>query len=421
MSNLSDLLKNLQVKDGAAVQLAGNALGTLADLAGGIGGAASAISGAIDLITNKQDEMVQKLDEVLNEIHNDFGELKAEQRAQHILDRLNNLDPAIADALKVFQTLKADLAAQPPLPEFARLEQIQTCLGAVDLLNNDDKWKTNFFDEIYYSDPWSGDIKPDPDTDGLAFSKRFILPQFLRVLYLFETVGLALEPDFLAKFRESTFEGAEGFVARLQKVYDVSLEGIVPIRTPKREELFIEVPLEHEYQTISDGKGGEFLANAWNGGIPSTMAPEFFQMYGAVDKYAGFNSVGNFPPLPVPFPDTNPPPDEEYFARFFARHSLSTSKRVKEVYAGLGLGDLRTTINTLRRLLGDAPLGDFDANLYWSLRDTISALGDAAAVPSTSPDLSLFDTVKRMNIIGNVDTSQDFLVSWRGALDACAV
>lgn len=406
MSNLSEALNAIGVSDGTAVKAIGAGLGLLADLSGGV----SAITGVIGLFVGGGDQTAAQLGAIQQSIAAGFAQLGAEQRAQHILDRLNSLDPAIAQAQTDLDQLPDVLAQQPPVSEEVRLRMIGECLFAANQLDRDDKWQTNSLDEIYYNDPWTGTQAPPTNADGLAFSKRYVLPQFLQTYYVLGVAGTALE----ANFQQNYAGPLQRFVSRMLWAYNTSVQGIVSIREPQVEELY-----HVSGDGYSNALGGlTFSAWAMNQGL---FDYEFFQLYGAVDVYSGFSSVHNFPPLPLPVPDTNPPPLPDYLANVYTRIRLSTQKQWKAVYVGIGLADLRVVVNKLQNQLVIPAIGAFDENLYWSMRsitDTLVRSGFPS--PQTASGLSLFNTVQDLQQAGQVDPSGDFFVSWRQALDACA-
>jgi hypothetical protein len=112
----------------AVPTFAGDTLGALADLGGGIG----AVTGLIDtfLSQNNKDllDIKSRLQDIEDTIKQKFAQLNAEQRAEQILDRLRDLDPAIASAQPVYDELSAAVRAQPPVTEEFRLAQVGLCL-----------------------------------------------------------------------------------------------------------------------------------------------------------------------------------------------------------------------------------------------------------------------------------------------------
>jgi hypothetical protein len=397
MSNVSDLLNNIEFAQNGATALAGNILGSLAD----VGGAVQAVVSIISLFINKDQEILTKLSDLQTEIRKNFAALNAELRAEHILNRLNSLDPALAQAQAVIDQLKDDLSKTPPVDEEYRLQQIGLCLYAVEQLNQDDKWLTNFSDEIYYgsnrSDWWSGPLSPKANADGTVFSDRYILPDFLRVLYDFMLVAAAFEPGYAARYQVSL----KSFTARLQKAYDTSKGGIVTMRKPTAAQIGIigggyNVSYNFGYSwpyldgeiVGQTGKEPGGANSAWHSpfcystftlvgdcaDILSNITPDayYVQVYGVAHTYSGYSNVSNYPAIPKPA--VKP---EVFWPRFSASLNLVIRRNWKEAYAAVGLATVWSTINVLRSLTGDQPLGPFDPEVEWTLREIGNILGSA--------------------------------------------
>jgi hypothetical protein len=126
--------------------------------------------------------------------------------AEDILDRLRNLEQAIVGAATVLSQLKDDISQQPPVSNEYRLQQIQTCLAAVidltDMKGTDNKWRVVYNDQNYYSDGWNGVVARQPDGDGLVFSYTYVLPIYLRSIYILLTAIGTLMPKDLTNYSE---------------------------------------------------------------------------------------------------------------------------------------------------------------------------------------------------------------------------
>lgn len=434
MSNISDLLNNVAEANNGAITLAGNVIGSLAD----ISGAVSLVVGAVDLFLNDDQEILTQLNNIQTQIQEGFAAAAAEARAANILNRLNNLDPALAQAQSVLDNLKADLSQTPPVDEAYRLQQIQLCLDSVEQLNQDDKWLTNYADEIYYgspfgpeaddlSDMWTGIVPPTPNADGTVFSCRYVLPDFLRVLFDFMLVAAAFEPKYTTLYQTPL----QSYAARLQTVYNTSKQGLVTIRKPTASQLGIlsfdaDVQWWQNYSTVAlfgpdepPGPGqpspGQWpyissLSDSlaippstlgawrsayggsatglldWQGGasdpVPaycaevqeSLTAPEFsaVQEYGVVHTYTGYSNISTYPPIPLP--STNP---NVFWPQFSASLDLALQRNYKQAYSDLGLSTVWKTINVLNGLTGQPLLGVYDPDVVWTLRELNGILGSA--------------------------------------------
>ncbi len=432
MSNISELLNNVAEANNGAITLAGNVIGSLAD----ISGALNLVVGAIDLFLNDDQEILTQLNNIQTQIQEGFAAVAAEARAANILNRLNNLDPALAQAQSVLDNLKADLSQTPPVDEEYRLQQIQLCLDSVEQLNQDDKWLTNFADEIYYGSPWGPDaaadqtdwwarlMAPTPNADGTVFSCRYVLPDFLRVLYDFMLVASAFEADYTTLYQAPL----QNYAARLQTAYNTSKQGLVTIKKPTPSQLGIlsfsqDVPWYESYGTSAmwgpdepPGPGefpyidqlysggsippdqdvyqwhGPFQAvtsvldwqgNVAQGPVPMRCVPleaagyvdpeyGYNQEYGVVHTYTGYSNISNYPPIPLPAANPN-----VFWPQFSASLDLALQRNYKQAYSGIGLDTVWTTINVLNRLTGQPLLGTYDPNVVWTLRELNGILGSA--------------------------------------------
>ena len=378
MSNVSDLLQHIGASDSEAIGLLGDSIGVLADISG-VGAAVDILASLLDQFTSTSNQAAAKLEAIQTAIAENFAQLHAEQRAAHILDRLRDLDPAIAQAQSVLDELKSTLLQVPPVtPEFKK-DRIRICLEAIERLDRDDKWLTVFADEIYYgqhgTDLWSGEVLPTPHPTGLVFSSRYILPLYLRVLHIFMLVAAAYEPNYQVTFKEEL----RRFTERLRQVYETSSAGIVPIRLPNLE-------------LVSD-----FVL--FNG------------EYGAVHTYSGYSDVsdviaGLFSSEPVAVGTTDSPGSNvvdhvvvlsrDRLLDYYALLRLGSRGRSKDVYIAVGLGRLRKTIDSLRKLTGDPPLLGRDPSA-WSFREIDEILVSAFKDPSGPLlEMSGLDTMQRL-------------------------
>ena len=430
MSNLADLLNAWGLKDSRAVEEIGAAIGIVADASGVVG----AVVGIVDLFVKHDDpDIAQKLDAIKTEIQQGFATLQQESRAQQLLDRWAGLDPAAAQAQAVIDQLPDVLRQSPPISKELQLEQIGKCLEAVEQLNQDDKWLTVFDLEIYYgqdpshpspalSDYWTGVVAPVPNPDGTAFSDRFILPLFLRSLYVFMLVAAAFEPDYAAQY----VVPLKRFTQRLQSVHDTSVNGLVTIRRP-------QVPPANwdgstyfpQWQDWQDGFDDQAPAPTKDGlsGRGGNNWP--FQEYGVIHTFTGYNNISYFPKFTYKSAVDRAPVPIVVAPDFYARLNLGIKRNWKQAYIDLGLSSVRKTIDVLHKLVGDPPLSGHDPGAGWGLREIHEALGDGFLDPgqARSPHVSLADVVHRLRKAGGPLPTPGPLGpppvdSWRKSLDA---
>jgi hypothetical protein len=279
--------------------------------------------------------------------------------------------------------------------------------------------------------PGIGQVAAKPFGDGFAFSTKFILTNFERAIVYFVAVGRAFDPTFVASNRSVL----QSYLDRLQFAFDTAIRGahspeldtdpgIVTLRPPTKDEVL--------GPTVVDELTGQerfipfagFCDGPWaraGNPVPESIAPnpDFFQMYGAVDRYAGFFAVGNYPGIPAP--EAAPAPDD-FYPRFLAIHGIRTLDAWKQVYLGLGLDDLLGSIDVLRTLLSLPPEREFatPSGRWWSVRELDQALGDV--FPDPTPPLggpTLGGVVGRLARLAGRSTERP--LSWRDTLNALRI
>lgn len=392
MSNLSDLLKALSTtnEDGTekavdAVDAIGSSMGLLADVSGAVGFVQLA-SSLVNTILGKDDQVTAALNQLQQEMQN----LQAAVKAEDTLERLRNLEDAINPAASVLAQLKADVNQQPPVSTEYRLAQVQTCLAAVinltDMQGTDNKWRVVYNDQTFYSDAWDGVLPPQVDGDGLVFNYIYVLPVFLRSIYILLTVIGTLTPKDLNQYNDAL----RNCINRLQLVHDTVLNnGIVVLRAPVSTELwkaydpnnafqnsFVMYKSGPYYRSYPDGK---YLAfSTWSGGevgtdpysVYGTTWP--FQLYGAVERYAGSGSMANYPPIDVP--PSGPPPGADWMEAVQGKLALRILKKHKATYAAAGMPSVLQVANQLRAIVGDPLVPDPGLN-SWSVLEIVTVLG----------------------------------------------
>lgn len=421
MSDQSDLLTSLGSLNGEVTGAASVVLGSVSSMYGAVGSVVSLVSGIFQLIdqfVNSNQEILDKLNQLETTLQNDFKHLGEELRVTNLLNRLNSLDPASAQAQTVVDQLKDDLSQKPPVDEEYKLSQIGLCLDAVNQLDADDKWLTNFDDEIYYgsngTDLWTGTLAPKPNPDGTVFSDRYILPDFLRVLYEFVLTAAAFENKFPVEYQVPL----QRFAARLKWAHDTSKQGLVIMRQPTASEVGI---IGAQYNSIfwwgngggpvgGSGPLGGSLLSGWisagatfpyitgsqpdarwcspfmvgpamvfNNGPGGAPVPApcvdiatgildpgayYFQDYGVVHLYSGYSKVSHYPPIPLPCW-----PTDAFWPQFSASLNLAIRRNYKQAYSAIGLAAAWNTINSLNHLTGDSPLGSYNPDVVWTLRE----------------------------------------------------
>src|SRR6266403_3205566 len=144
MSNLSDLLKGVSGSNSQAIELIGNSLGTLADLSGALG----TITSVISLFISQDDNTQIQLKEIQDTLKKNFAELRADLRANNILNWENSFAEPVANARSALDTVLPALSTVPPVSNEFRLTQISICQAAAYQFDLDTQWKRSYLDEL---------------------------------------------------------------------------------------------------------------------------------------------------------------------------------------------------------------------------------------------------------------------------------
>jgi hypothetical protein len=412
MSNLADLLKDIADENATPIQLLGDSIGTIADLAGTVGFVVS----VVDLLIGNGGDTKAQLQQILTTIQNDFALLAAAQNAENIIARLTNQVNALGDAQAVLDSLKGLLIAQPPLTSVQANDEIQKCVATIDKLSPDIIWTVVFSDQIYWTDAGVyttpirgtsidagyGEQAPFGSGQDLVFSYTYILPAYLDALFIFLTVAGSLDQNFvtdyttviepaatLLKTRHDTILNPRANVGGAFQALDVPepLSGIVPLlpytlNVNANGNTFRE-PWHWDGQTISNLLSAVQQQGAF--GPPGVTSLSGFHSgvnieYGAVDVFSGYSSMADYNLIfsdDFPANSTDPAP--------FNKFSIRVLRRAKNVYTAVGLGKVWTIVNDINRLIGD-PLMPRPNFGDWSFR----AITGSVAAPDGSVSLKAF-------------------------------
>jgi hypothetical protein len=356
MSNLSDVLEGLGIKNAVGMGILGGMGGLLADL-----------SGVLDLVVilNQNEQVIAQLQQLQAQIKSEFDQLHEDDKATRIYNREQTLHVSYALSDSVISTLIVDVANNIGWGD--RSSRIEKCIQAIDQLDYDQQFSTLFDDEIYYFDWWSGLNVPDPVTTSL-FTDRYTLPSYVQAVTIFIMVSRAFDPNFVDNYRTNH----ERYFKRMIDVHDISAGGMLLIPFP-------DIPNATCQWEGGDGgtPGLIYLpqdsvfreSTPWQGGDP-------LRPFGAVHVYTGSNKVGEFPPLPNlgrhVFPQ--PPDINRLFARLLPKLTIAAHAHRKALYASHGLSDLRDFIRSMTKLLGKSDPGP-DPGRSWTLREVAYLLG----------------------------------------------
>jgi hypothetical protein len=402
----------------------GSLVGVVADVAGAVSGIGAVVELAATIIGLTSDANAA-IEAQLQTLIGALNTLIAQNQIDAIVAYQKNVDNAVAYGQAGFDQLKALLPPNPPPSQDQVTSAIRGCLQTLDILDNDDEWrKWPFSTQLYYDDggAWMGQIVPTPQPDGLVFSTAYILPRFVLSLSQLLAVGFTLDPRFVANYAGDPSKPVNRYINRLQWVCSTALDGIVVLRAPAPAELV---------ETTSDDNGnpsyvslGGFCVGPWGrglNGVPTSLSPnpDWYQMYGAVDRYGNYFLAGNYPPVPVPAaPPANGAPAADFLNAFGIVHTIRSRDAGRQVFQQLGLGQAYAILSQVKAIVGDSsPDGSqasTNANLkVWSLKD-LAAIG--APILGTSRPIRLSAVLAALNKLSSGANK-----SLRGAIGALII
>ncbi len=426
MSNLSDLkdaIDKISNGNDEGIALIGSSIGTIADLAGGVGAVISVVQLASALLGSGGDDQTQAmLNDILATIKAEYQKLHKE--VQGLIDKFESAsvnNTLVVTAVAIGQNLASDVAAN--LSSDGKSSRLEACLAAVNSLaltasagGLNQVWQVVQEDQLYFvpTNPWvyddgglpSADFPftyenlafqrtfiPDAGPDGLVFNYTYVLPAYLRTIMIYLAVGVAFYPNFGHDHPDHTAQ-LRHIAEDLLGAHDLIKGGIVSIAAPSKDDV---IP----YGWFQDDTGGwtadialgPVYRSSWevatieSGGdynreyVPPT---DYIRPYGAINLFSGYSSVGSYsdPGLPDGAPNHFPPdhigpdawPPSDWYLGFYGKYLLYTLKRNKDVYRETALSQVRQIINHLRVLAGDPVLtGPVFAD--WSLREVFDVLG----------------------------------------------
>jgi hypothetical protein len=252
--NLADLINNVFDKNSKAINILSSLVGAVADA----GGAASAVLALVNLFTSQSNP----LQPILDEIKKDFAELFAYLEARQKDQDWRDLATLVKDAEAVVDELDGYVHAQPPLTDEQRLNHIGTCLAPIEALSDETIRPTTgpffvapynvqvywtdaglFFQEVYSYDKqigwWVTSGKVDPGygaqaplapPDNQVFFYLYVLPYYLKAVFMLTAVGCALYSDFgKSAQRQDEHNALIRFTNFLAKLHDLIAGGITKL------------------------------------------------------------------------------------------------------------------------------------------------------------------------------------------------
>jgi hypothetical protein len=241
-----------------------------------------------------------------------------------------------------------------------------------------------FFPAASYSDPWSGRIDPPafPHSTGssIVFDYRLTLPAYLEAIAIRLTILTVLVPNFR---KSDQAELRDNMANRLENLYAMIRDGIVPIRKPTVQEI-----LSTRVFDANDGTLIRIEPSPWD---------KVGRLYGAVERYSAVSVVDQYHfdrflpdsqdaflvasevrfgerdnPNPPPLPEPRFP-SHEALAPFLLEYAIGILARSKAVYNVLGLPKLKAAVNLLKEFAGE-PRMETRPDGDWSIRELDSTV-----------------------------------------------
>jgi hypothetical protein len=400
--NTAALVKDVFEKNSDALNAFSDTIGTLADFAGAWGaivGAATFVANLID----KVDQTQSMLQEILTVIQQDFAQLHAEDKANHIITRMTNLVNVVGYPKAVLDSLRAMLNPQhEPPTDSDRTEQIENCIAALEQLSPDILWEDIFSYQIYWSDvgqhvdvfqalnppPYSiwityqidrgyGAQQPAGGENDMVFNYLYISAYYLFALSLFLTVATALDTTYISDYKDTVLRPAAKL---LRTRHDQIKSGIRPLSPgywdgKKLVDFF--GPVIDASNASRNWPGITPLRTSVVGSyspnppysVTTVLTTGASIEYGAVEVFSGYSSIGNCRialgssqgEIPSDAPDVAP----------YNKFQIRLMKTMVDVYAGVGLPILWQAMNHINSIVGDPQL-PLDDLAYLSFRRMLS-------------------------------------------------
>src|SRR6516162_4795819 len=314
---------------------------------------------------NKPDPTTAMLDEINTELSLVFQQLNATDAGKTILDRNSTVKGYLTDkALTALANLQGSLN-HPTL--YPRGDQITLCVETLNDFHENDTyaWNTTYsseeFQEIYWADvglfqntckyeisgggtfnasndAGYGKRPPPKNPDGATvFEYRYSLPIYLYAVSIFLAVGGALDPNFLAN-RATEFAW---IVSVLHRTHDQIKSGLTTLSPPD----WTNAGLVETACFNANRSGPPGIRLIYDGANHDLVTGGMME-YGAVERFSGFSSIGSTYRINLSggAADSNP--------ALFNKLQLRLLKRLRDVYAAVGLVTVWQTINRLNALLG---------------------------------------------------------------------
>jgi hypothetical protein len=310
-SNTGIALKQVFGINSDAADHIGSLVGAVADVSGAVG-AAVAIA---DLFISQPDP----LQPILDTLQQDFAQLYAILEARFNDEDWKNLAALVKDAESVLQILDGLVNANPPLTDAQRLDHIATCLAPLNALSDGSTHPPSPFflavysDQVYWTDAgvylqanvqpimnpnpphdetWQelgtigvgyGTQAPPAPPDNQVFSYLYVLPYYLKAVFILTAVGTSLFADF-GKREERQQSTIIGYAKFLTTLHDLIAGDITKLTPPPP-------PPDSGWQFIFPFFGVHGVTAQYVGMPNPPQVSALVFEWGAVENYSGYSSI----------------------------------------------------------------------------------------------------------------------------------
>ena len=201
-----------------------------------------------------------------------------------------------------------------------------------------------------------------------VFYYTYSLPLYLYAVSIFLVVAGSLDPKFVTNYADIIRSAAALLKSRHDQIFQTGLTQLTPGNWAATQLVNIAC---HGWEPPAPGVT---LVNGILDGGASIVPVAAMIEYGAVEKFSGYSSVGNN--YQINLVGIGSYADPSTFYKF----QIRLLKRTKDVYIGVGLGNVRQVVNNLNALVGDPPLSGQNFG-DWSFREL---LGLSNLAPTSS-------------------------------------
>jgi hypothetical protein len=429
--NLADLINNLFDTNSQAINDLSSLIGAVADTAGAVEG----VIQVVDLFTSQPDP----LPAVLAEVQKEFAQLYAYLTAWQNEQEWQKLADLVSSAESVVDTLDGVVHGQPPPTDFERFTYIDACVKPLDALSDQTIRSTGAFFvvpysvQVYWTDSGSfqqdvfsyndktrswvvvrtvdvgyGLQAPSPPPDNQVLFYLYVMPYYLKAVFLLVSVGGSLFSDF-GKSKQRQQDALIKYAKFLTTIHDLIAGSITKLAPPPP-------PWVHQPVTPASpiNPVGGFVRGIQGTltVVPPTKSErgtvdlvKITPIWGAVEKFSGASSM-RWSAIRIA--------GAIDYESVFKKLQVRARREAMNVYAAVGLPKVWNAINNLYGIAGQ-PLIPQNQYARWSFREIFRQAGVGAR---GDQNFHLSDMASLIRHNPPLDTAPTGPYSWRNLLNA---